>query len=78
MKRVLPHLLCIAGSILVLLGLVIRPAIRDGTAEMDLLSEAQSERLVMLLMAGILALVTGVLWVVVRWFRRRFNSNRPA
>ena len=75
MKRFLPYFLCIGGSILVFASLVIRPAVRDGTPEMDLLSETQSERLAMLLIAGVFALLTGGTWVVVRWLRRRFSAR---
>ena len=71
MKRFFPHLLCIAGLILLFLSLVIRPAIRDGTVEMDLLSETQSERLVILGFIGIVALIIGGMWAVARWLAGR-------
>ena len=75
MKRFLPYFLCLGGSILVFVSLVIRPAVQDGTPEMGLLSETQSERLAMLLIAGVFALLTGGTWVVVRWLRRRFSAR---
>jgi hypothetical protein len=45
MRRFLPHLLWASGLILVIVGFVIVPVVRDGTPEMDLLSERQSEPL---------------------------------
>jgi hypothetical protein len=75
MRRFLPHLFWATGLILVIIGFVIAPAVRDGTPEMDLLSETQSERLVMVSMIGFLFFVTGMLWIITRWLVRRFSRK---
>jgi type VI protein secretion system component VasK len=75
MRRFLPHLFWSGGLLLVIMGFVIAPVVRDGTPGMDLLSERQSEHLVMLSMTGCLFFVTGVLWIITRWLARRFSRK---
>ncbi|MDB6123576.1 MAG: hypothetical protein JWQ71_2569 [Pedosphaera sp.] len=71
MKRFLPHLIWISGVLLVFVSLNVSPAVRDGTPEKDLLSETQSEHMVMLSLVGLLLFATGLTWTLVRLFRQR-------
>jgi hypothetical protein len=71
MKRFLPHLVWIGGVLFVFVSLSMSPAVRDGTPEKDLLSETQSERMVLLGLVGLLLFATGFTWTLMRLFRQR-------
>ena len=80
MKRFLPHVFCVIGLMLVVIGFAVGPGIPypDPTPEIRLVVERKSERLAVLAIAGLLLIVTGGVWIVTRWLRRRFYRKPGA
>ena len=73
MKRFLPHLLWASGLLLLFKVFVLGPAVvyQKTTPELDILEEQQSERYVLLGLAGLLLFAIGGVWVITRWFSQR-------
>jgi hypothetical protein len=77
MRRFLPYLLCAVGALIAFMFFVISLGTHsiEPTPQIRALERAQANRFIICAAGGVLLFVTGTVWIVIRWFSRRFSRK---